>query len=91
MLKLLRVLVCLVVMATSSMIILNPNSAIAKQKVEKISKKENVVYVTRKGKKYHKETCPFIRNRETISIDEKEAIEKGLKPCGRCFTAEELI
>ena len=91
MLKLLRLLVCLVVMVTSSMIILNPNSAIAKQKEVKIAKKESVVYVTRRGKKYHKETCPFIRNREAISIDEKEAIEKGLKPCSRCFSSDELI
>ena len=90
MLKLLRLLVCLVIMATSSMIILNPNSAIAKQKVKKIEKKENVVYATKRGKKYHKEGCPFIRNRETISMSESEAIEKGLKPCARCFTAEEL-
>ena len=43
------------------------------------------VYVTQKGKKYHKENCRFIKNRKTVVMQEKEAKEKGLKPCGKCF------
>ncbi|NQU18942.1 nuclease, partial [bacterium] len=53
------------------------------------AKKEEVVYVTKRGKKYHKEDCRFIKNRETISMDKKEAEAKGLTPCGRCFKEEE--
>lgn len=39
------------------------------------------VYVTQKGKKYHVEECRWIKNRETIKMEEKEAIKKGYKPC----------
>jgi len=85
MLRIVRLLVCLMVIAMSSIIALNPHSVFAKQKEESVTNKESVVYVTKNGKKYHKETCPFIKNRETISMDEKEAIAKGLKPCGKCF------
>ena len=44
------------------------------------------VLVTKNGTKYHKETCALIKNRQTTAIDEKAAIEKGLKPCAKCFT-----
>jgi len=46
------------------------------------------VYVTKNGKKYHKETCRWIKNRETTKMDEKEAIEKGYEPCSRCFKSK---
>lgn len=47
------------------------------------------VYVTNKGKKYHVEECRWIKNRETIKMDEKDAIQKGYKPC-RCIEKEEV-
>lgn len=86
--KIVRLFVCLAVIAMSSIVALNPSSVFAKQNEKSIAKKETVVYVTLRGKKYHKETCPFIMNRETISMEEKDAIEKGLKPCGKCFKDE---
>ena len=89
MLRVARLLVCLVVLAMSSLVVLNQNTAFAKQKQERLAKKEEVVYVTRRGKKYHKETCPFIKNRDTVSMSVKEAEAKGLKPCGRCHKEEE--
>ncbi|MFH1622446.1 MAG: hypothetical protein ABIA97_04920 [Candidatus Omnitrophota bacterium] len=85
MMKIVRLFVCLAVIAMSSIVTLNPSSVFAKQKEERVTNKESVVYVTKNGKKYHKETCPFIKNRETVNMDEKEAIAKGLKPCGKCF------
>lgn len=91
MLKSTRLLVCLIAMLTASIIIQNPHSAFAKQKEESIAKKEGVVYVTRNGKKYHAETCPFIKNRETTSMELKEAAEKGLEPCGRCFKEKDSL
>ncbi|MFC1645637.1 hypothetical protein ACFL2Y_00445 [Candidatus Omnitrophota bacterium] len=87
--KVIRLIVCLIMLLMSSAIVLNPSTAFAKQKDQRLTKKEEVVYVTRRGKKYHKETCPFIKNRETVSTSPKEAEEKGLKPCGRCHKEEE--
>ena len=43
------------------------------------------VYVTKNGKKYHKSTCEFIKDRNPIKIDDSDAIKKGLKPCTACF------
>ncbi len=46
------------------------------------------VYATKSGKKYHKEDCRLIQNRDSEKISSKEAEEKGLKPCGKCFKGE---
>ncbi|MFA5088124.1 MAG: hypothetical protein WC552_03715 [Candidatus Omnitrophota bacterium] len=43
------------------------------------------VYVTKRGKKYHKEDCRFIKGKEVQKIDKQEALQKGLVPCGKCF------
>ena len=43
------------------------------------------VFTTKRGKKYHAADCRFVKNRDTQEISKKEAIEKGLKPCGRCY------
>ena len=43
------------------------------------------VFVTKNGKKYHtSQDCRWVKNKQTTSMDEKAAIEKGYKPCGRC-------
>jgi hypothetical protein len=47
------------------------------------------VYVTKNGKKYHTETCRWVKGRETIKMAEEEAIKKGLTPCGKCMTEGE--
>jgi methylphosphotriester-DNA--protein-cysteine methyltransferase len=83
--KVIRLLVCLMVISMFSAISLVPTSALAKQQNEQTNKKEEVVYATKNGEKYHKESCPFIKNRETTAISENDAVSKGLKPCGRCF------
>jgi endonuclease G, mitochondrial len=44
---------------------------------------ETVVYITRTGKKYHKEGCRFL-SKSKISISLNEAKEKGLQPCKMC-------
>ena len=43
------------------------------------------VVVTKRGKKYHDPTCALILKKETITMDEKQAQAKGLKPCAKCF------
>lgn len=46
------------------------------------------VYVTKNGKKYHKELCRVIQNREVKTLDDKAAVDKGLAPCQRCFNGK---
>ncbi len=47
------------------------------------------VYKTKYGKKYHKQDCVFIKNKDVQSMDIEEAKKKGLKPCGRCMRKKE--
>jgi micrococcal nuclease len=44
---------------------------------------EETVYVTRTGKKYHREYCSYLR-RSKIPISKKQAISSGYTPCSRC-------
>lgn len=46
------------------------------------------VYATKNGKKYHKEECPLIKNKSPQEISKKDALAKGLEPCGKCFKDE---
>jgi hypothetical protein len=46
------------------------------------------VYVTKRGKKYHKELCRVIQDRDVQKIDDEDAAEKGLTACRRCFHEE---
>ncbi len=43
------------------------------------------VYATKNGKKYHKAECPFIQGKNAEKISKKEALEKKLTPCPKCF------
>ena len=42
-----------------------------------------IVYITRTGKKYHKEGCRYL-GKSKIAITLEEAKEKGLQPCKVC-------
>ena len=46
------------------------------------------VYVTGKGKKYHKAECRLIQNKETKEMDLQKAIQAGYEPCKKCFKQE---
>ncbi len=50
------------------------------------------VYVTKRGKKYHRESCPFmenvIKNKRAEKISKEDALAKGRAPCGKCFPEE---
>lgn len=50
------------------------------------------VYVTQRGKKFHRETCPFmenaIKNKKAEKISKEDAIAKGRVACGKCFPEE---
>ena len=43
------------------------------------------VYVSKNGKRFHREACKLIQNKETAKLSLEEAGAKGLKPCQRCF------
>ena len=85
MLKATKLIVCLMLISMSALAVVTPQTVYAKAKAKKEANKENVVYTTKRGKKYHKKDCPFLKNSQTISMSKEEAEAKGLKPCGRCM------
>lgn len=46
-------------------------------------KKEEVVYITKSGKKYHRAGCRYLKSSQ-IKISKEEAIKKGYTPCSVC-------
>ncbi len=46
--------------------------------------KEDIVYVTKSGKKYHKENCPYLKSTK-IMVSLEQALMEGKKPCSKCF------
>ena len=50
------------------------------------------VFVTQRGKKYHKQECRLIKNKENVvKLEKKEALEKGYEPCKRCFKEDVVV
>ncbi len=45
--------------------------------------KEQIVYVTRSGKRYHRESCRHL-SRSKIPMTLQEAKKRGYTPCGVC-------
>ncbi len=45
------------------------------------------VYVNIKSKKYHKESCPYAKNSDKLTLE--EALKLGCKPCLICNKKEE--
>jgi len=48
----------------------------------------DAVFATKNGKRYHQAECPLVKNKGPEAISLKEAEEKGLTPCSRCFKDE---
>ena len=46
------------------------------------------VFVTKHGKRFHKELCKITRNKEVQKLDRKAAELKGLKACASCYKDE---
>jgi micrococcal nuclease len=46
-------------------------------------KKEETVYITKTGKKYHRSTCGHLKQSK-IAVTRKQAQEMGLTPCKHC-------
>jgi micrococcal nuclease len=49
---------------------------------------DQIVYITRSGKKYHKLGCQHLRGGRYESITVDEAKRRGLEPCSVCFPEE---
>lgn len=47
------------------------------------------VVITKRGKKYHDPLCALIVKKETSTLDEKQAITKGLLPCAKCLKVDD--
>ena len=43
------------------------------------------VYMTKHGKRFHKELCKLIRNKEVQKLERETVEAKGIKPCQSCF------
>jgi len=79
---------CLVLACVFSFMAVTPHILMAKTTKEDVVNKEETVYATKRGKKYHKQNCPFISDRETTPMSLQDAEKKGLVPCGKCFKQE---
>jgi len=50
------------------------------------------VFMTQRGKKYHKEICRLVKNKDNISkLEKEEAVEEGYGPCKRCFKEDVIV
>ena len=47
------------------------------------NKKEETVYKTKTGSKYHRNGCQYLR-KSKIAVTKENAIRQGLTPCSRC-------
>ena len=45
-----------------------------------------IVYITRRGKRYHKQHCSQIKNSLVFSVSLQEATSEGYTPCKTCFS-----
>lgn len=50
---------------------------------------ETSVYITSSGEKYHRENCPYLRNRELLQLSCLEAEQLGKTPCKYCFPPQD--
>jgi len=52
--------------------------------IEAYYAKEDIVYVTKSGTKYHKDGCPYLKGSK-IPVSLEQAKEEGLTPCSKCY------
>ncbi len=48
-----------------------------------VQQKEAVVYITKTGEKYHKESCRYL-SKSSIKVSRKEALKNGYTACKVC-------
>ena len=48
-----------------------------------VQQKDCTVYITRTGKRYHREGCRYLRG-GAVAMTREEALKRGLSPCRVC-------
>ena len=71
----------LLVFGSLGVIVSAPSMGYAKTKLS--DQKEQTVYITKTGKKYHRVWCRYLRHSK-YAISKTEAIERGYTPCKVC-------
>lgn len=59
------------------------------QEITKYREQSQVVYITKTGKKYHRDGCSYLRPSK-IEIRLKDAKSRGYTPCSRCNSPRSL-
>ena len=62
---------------------ISPPDAIEETETPRKDQGEVIVYITKKGKKYHKESCPWL-SKSKIAISLEDAQRRGYTPCKVC-------
>jgi hypothetical protein len=52
--------------------------------VSRVIPVDSFVYITREGKKYHREDCSYLK-KSKLKVSMREAIENRYEPCKRCY------
>ena len=60
----------------------------ASTKENKLINKEDAVYITKSGKKFHRQDCRLIKNKDKNAISLEDAQAKKMSPCKKCFAEE---
>lgn len=72
-----------VLMLVGNFTVANQNASLAGARVAQADQKEEAVYITRTGKKYHRAGCRSL-SRSMIPVSRREAQERGFLPCKVC-------
>lgn len=84
--SILTLVLCLGLLASTPMAF--AEKAEKSEKAKKSVSTDGDVYITPNGKKYHKSDCPFVHERQVAKVSKKDAIDKKLGPCPKCFKEE---
>ena len=63
---------------------ISPPAAIEEREPPRKDQDEVTVYITKKGKKYHKESCRSLSRSKKIALSLEEAKKRGYTPCKTC-------
>lgn len=73
----------LLLLLASFLFVAPVQSSVVQNSSSKEQKKEQTVYITKTGAKYHRGSCSYLR-KSKIAISKKEAIANGYGACSRC-------
>lgn len=72
------------ILLLSAFTLLSPTSSFSTPKfILKVQNQDSTIFVTKSGKKYHRNDCDFLR-KSKIATTKADAIERGYTPCSKC-------